>query len=123
MTLELTASRVLSEYLGVSLFTWTGIIGVMLAGTVLGNFTGGLFADRAGQPGGMRRPLGLLAAIFVWLGVLGLGTVVLPWVSEALGVRLGLSGFRLYVPALLVACVAWWMGCFISFPAWSTSKT
>ena len=36
MTLELTASRVLSEYLGVSLFTWTGIIGVMLAGTAPG---------------------------------------------------------------------------------------
>lgn len=46
MTLELTASRVLALTLGVSLFTWTGIIGVMLAGTALGNFTGGLLADR-----------------------------------------------------------------------------
>ncbi len=46
MTLELTASRVLAQQLGVSLFTWTGIIGVMLAGTALGNFTGGQIADR-----------------------------------------------------------------------------
>jgi spermidine synthase len=46
MTLELTASRVLAQQLGVSLFTWTGIIGVMLAGTALGNFTGGQLADR-----------------------------------------------------------------------------
>ena len=56
MTLELTASRVLAQYLGVSLFTWTGIIGVMLAGTALGNFTGGQIADRP------RRGLALLAA-------------------------------------------------------------
>ena len=58
MTLELTASRVLAQYLGVSLFTWTGIIGVMLAGTALGT-SRRLLADRASQPGGMRRPLDL----------------------------------------------------------------
>ena len=46
MSLELTASRVLAPKLGVSLFTWTGIIGVMLAGTAFGNFIGGIIADR-----------------------------------------------------------------------------
>jgi spermidine synthase/MFS family permease len=46
MSLELTASRVLAPYFGVSLFTWTGVIGVMLAGTALGNFFGGFLADR-----------------------------------------------------------------------------
>lgn len=51
MTLELTASRVLAQFLGVSLFTWTGVIGVMLAGTALGNFTGGVIADRVNRSG------------------------------------------------------------------------
>src|SRR5262245_41606823 len=39
MALELTASRMIAVHLGVSLYTWTGVIGVMLAGTALGNFT------------------------------------------------------------------------------------
>ncbi len=49
MTLELSAVRLLAQILGVSLFTWTGVIGVMLAGTALGNFAGGRLADRAGR--------------------------------------------------------------------------
>jgi predicted membrane-bound spermidine synthase len=46
MSLELTGFRVLAPILGVSLFTWTGIIGVMLAGTACGNYLGGVLADR-----------------------------------------------------------------------------
>jgi spermidine synthase/MFS family permease len=46
MSLELTASRVLAPVLGVSLYSWTGIIGVMLAGTACGNYLGGVLADR-----------------------------------------------------------------------------
>ena len=61
MSLELSAVRLLAPVLGVSLFTWTGVIGVMLAGTALGNFVGGRLADRAsrsGQPDRMARSLG-----------------------------------------------------------------
>jgi spermidine synthase len=61
MTLELTASRVLAGELGVSLFTWTGIIGVMLAGTALGNLTGGWIADRVNRPGSSFNPRFVLA--------------------------------------------------------------
>ena len=50
MSLELTGVRVLAPILGVSLFTWTGIIGVMLAGTASGNFLGGILADRGVGP-------------------------------------------------------------------------
>ncbi|VTS02318.1 spermidine synthase : Putative membrane protein OS=Myxococcus xanthus (strain DK 1622) GN=MXAN_2295 PE=4 SV=1: MFS_1: Spermine_synth [Gemmata massiliana] len=65
MTLELTASRVLAQYLGVSLFTWTGIIGVMLAGTALGNFTGGQLADRAARPSAKLSPRFFLATTLI----------------------------------------------------------
>lgn len=47
MTLELAAARLLAQVLGVSLYTWTGVIGVMLAGTALGNWFGGVIADRS----------------------------------------------------------------------------
>jgi spermidine synthase/MFS family permease len=46
MTLELSATRLLAPVLGVSIYTWTGVIGVMLAGTCLGNWCGGWLADR-----------------------------------------------------------------------------
>lgn len=68
MTLELTASRVLAQSLGVSLFTWTGIIGVMLAGTALGNFTGGQIADKAARPEAKLSPRFFLAATLILAG-------------------------------------------------------
>lgn len=74
MTLELTASRVLALELGVSLFTWTGIIGVMLAGTAFGNLTGGLLADFMNKPGRGRNPRIALAATLILAGG---GTVLL----------------------------------------------
>lgn len=60
MSLELTASRVLAPVLGVSLHSWTGIIGVMLAGTTCGNYLGGILADR-GYVAALRR-FGVLMA-------------------------------------------------------------
>jgi spermidine synthase/MFS family permease len=65
MTLELTASRVLAQYLGVSLFTWTGIIGVMLAGTALGNLLGGMIADRVNRPGTTANARSILGASLI----------------------------------------------------------
>ena len=40
MALELVAARILAPYIGVSLYTWTSIIGVVLAGISLGNYLG-----------------------------------------------------------------------------------
>jgi MFS family permease len=88
MTLELTASRVLAQYLGVSLFTWTGIIGVMLAGTAMGNFLGGQVADRVNKPGSWVNPRYALA---VTLCAAGAGTVF-QFVSLAIIVNLQAFG-------------------------------
>ncbi len=43
MTLELVAGRVMAPYLGVSIFTWTAIIGVILAGISIGTFPASLY--------------------------------------------------------------------------------
>ena len=48
MVLELVAGRILAPFIGVSLYTWTSIIGVCLAGISAGNFLGGVLADKAG---------------------------------------------------------------------------
>lgn len=46
MSLELTASRMAAPMVGVSLVTWTAIIGVVLVGIAAGNWIGGALADR-----------------------------------------------------------------------------
>ncbi len=46
MVIELVAGRLVAPALGVSLFTWTTVIGVVLGGIGLGNFVGGRIADR-----------------------------------------------------------------------------
>ena len=47
MTVELVASRLIARFLGSSLYTWTGVLGVILAGMSLGNYLGGRMADAA----------------------------------------------------------------------------
>ncbi|HEX8252045.1 MAG TPA: fused MFS/spermidine synthase [Thermoanaerobaculia bacterium] len=46
LVIELVAGRVLAPYVGVSLYTWTSIIGVVLAGISAGAWAGGWLADR-----------------------------------------------------------------------------
>ena len=79
MTLELTASRVLAQRLGVSLYTWTGIIGVMLAGTAFGNLLGGMLADWVNRPAGKANPRLVLGFTLILAG----GVTVLMFVTMA----------------------------------------
>ena len=46
LVLEIVAGRLLAPYIGVSIYTWTSIIGIILAGLSLGNWIGGRLADK-----------------------------------------------------------------------------
>ena len=46
LVLEITAGRLIAPYVGVTIYSWTSIIGVILAGLSLGNWLGGHWADR-----------------------------------------------------------------------------
>jgi len=50
LVIELVAGRIMAPYVGVSLYTWTSIIGVVLAGISIGAYLGGLLADRVPRP-------------------------------------------------------------------------
>jgi len=50
LVIELVAGRILAPHVGVSLYTWTSIIGVVLAGISLGAYLGGRVADRHPHP-------------------------------------------------------------------------
>lgn len=69
LVIELIAGRIMAPYIGVSLYTWTSIIGIVLAGMSVGNYLGGLVADRAPS----RQTLGL---IFLAAGIASLGIMV-----------------------------------------------
>jgi len=46
MVVELVAGRMIARFLGSSLYTWTSVIGVVLAGITIGNYLGGRVADK-----------------------------------------------------------------------------
>ena len=74
LILELIAGRVLAPYVGVSLITWTSIIGVVLAGISIGNYLGGRIADRRASPSTLF--VILFASSLTTVGVLGATAVV-----------------------------------------------
>ncbi|HYA31138.1 MAG TPA: fused MFS/spermidine synthase, partial [Thermodesulfovibrionales bacterium] len=49
LVIEIVAGRILAPFVGVSLYTWTSIIGVVLAGISIGAYLGGKLADRFPQ--------------------------------------------------------------------------
>jgi spermidine synthase/Tfp pilus assembly protein PilF len=58
MIIELVASRLIARHLGSSLYTWTAVIGVVLAGITIGNYIGGRLADSF-------RPQKTIATLFI----------------------------------------------------------
>lgn len=46
LVIEIVAGRILAPYVGVSLYSWTSIVGVVLAGISVGAYLGGILADR-----------------------------------------------------------------------------
>jgi len=104
LVLEITAGRLIAPYVGVTIYSWTSIIGVILAGLSLGNWLGGRWADR----GADERSTGIalaLAAVFSLLALLTL-TLIAPLLQAS---RLDLisSSFvyvlcLFFLPALLL---------------------
>ncbi|MCB0224086.1 MAG: fused MFS/spermidine synthase [Anaerolineae bacterium] len=75
LVIELIAGRMMAPIVGVSLYTWTSIIGVVLAGISLGNYLGGKIADRWASRN--------VLALFFALSALGSMTILasLSWVG------------------------------------------
>ena len=72
MVIELVAARLIARHLGSSLYTWTAMIGVVLAGITIGNYFGGRIADRYGSR--------VLAPLFVISAASCVAAVILNYV-------------------------------------------
>lgn len=62
LVVEIVAGRMIAPYLGMSLYTWTAIIAVVLAGFSIGHWIGGQIAQRAGEGAQSAVAWGLLLA-------------------------------------------------------------
>jgi SAM-dependent methyltransferase len=104
LVLEIMAGRLLAPYVGVTLETWTGIIGTVLAGIALGTWLGGRLAD-AVDPRRLPGPL-LIAG-----GALTLLVVPLVGFASGLRIRPDPAGIVLFaticcfVPAAVLSAV------------------
>jgi hypothetical protein len=106
LVIELIAGRIMAPHIGVSLYTWTSVIGIVLAGMSLGNYLGGLVADwRPSQ-----RTLGV---IFLAAGIASLGILVVTDLVVAAQVSMSLlprivfhTTAIFFVPSLLLGMVS-----------------
>lgn len=105
LVLEILAGRLLAPYLGITLETFTGIIGTVLAGISVGAWLGGRAADRM-DPHRLLAPL-LIAG--------GITAMLAPAIVTALGPALRaagpaeivlLAGFGFFAPAALLSAVS-----------------
>lgn len=107
LVLEITAGRLIAPYVGVSIYSWTSIIGVVLAGLSLGNWLGGAWADRGGAERGAG--LVLVGAAIASLGVLAVLTVVAPIIMTAelslLSGAFALAASLFFVPSVLLGVI------------------
>jgi spermidine synthase len=105
LILEIVAGRLLAPTLGVSLYTWTAVIGVVLAGVGLGNYLGGRLADL--RPSRSTVALIYVAGSLASLAVLGLAHYVdslqLPSGAPAILQVLWLTALLFFVPSTIIA--------------------
>ena len=104
LILEILAARLLAPYVGVTLETYTAIIGTVLAGIALGNAAGGRAADRVD-------PRRLLGPLLVAGGALSLATIPLVRFVGATGEDAGskqtilLAAVGFFLPAAVLSAV------------------
>jgi len=84
MIIELVAGRLIARHLGSSLYTWTSIIGIVLAGMSVGNYLGGRFADRW-------KPERFVGWLFLFASIACLSTLFL---NHLLAVKEPFESFR-----------------------------
>lgn len=107
MVVELVGSRVMSPYLGTSMFVWSGIIGVILGSLSLGYWIGGKLADQKAET----RTLAMIifvAGIFV-LAIPLSDDSLLSFISDHFNIRTGavIGSLLLFaLPSILLGIVS-----------------
>jgi predicted MFS family arabinose efflux permease len=106
LVLELVAGRILAPFVGVSIQTWTSVVAVVLAGISLGNYVGGVLADRTRSDrvlGALLVAGGLasLAVLPLTAGAITLAPRSLPFVARIVL----LTTLMFFVPCLVLGTI------------------
>jgi spermidine synthase len=106
MAVEMLAGRVISRLTGSSLYTWTSVIGVVLAGVTIGNYAGGILSDHWD-------PKRFLGWLFLLASMACISTLFLAYVFRMHKVFSGMSWpavvfltvfCTFFIPSLLLGC-------------------
>ncbi len=104
LVLEILAGRLMAPYVGISLETFTGIIGTVLAGIAAGSAVGGRLADRH-DPRVLIGPSLVLGGVLTWLSL-----VIVRTVGPAVGAGpisiVTLTALAFLAPAALLSAIA-----------------
>jgi nitrate/nitrite transporter NarK len=107
LVLELVAGRILAPTVGVSLYTWTAVIGVVLAGISLGSWIGGKIADR--RPGrsvlSVQFLLSAVASALVLIFDSNLDSVAAPFSWPTIWQVVWLSTLVFFLPSVLIGTI------------------
>lgn len=104
LVVEILAGRLVAPYVGVSLESFTAIIGTVLAGIAAGAAAGGWFADRL-DPRGLIGPSVIVGGVLVWLSV-----PIVRWLGPSMGSSpaeiVFLSAAAFLLPAAMLSAVS-----------------
>ncbi len=104
LVLEILAGRLMAPYVGVSLETFTGIIGTMLAGIAVGASVGGRMADRT-PPRRLLGPTLVLGGALTWLSLPVLSALGPGVGSDPVSI-VALTCFAFLAPATVLSAVS-----------------
>jgi len=104
LVLEIIAGRLLAPYVGVSIETFTGIIGTVLAGIAVGAAAGGALADRH-DPRPLIGPALVVGGALAWL-TLPIVTRLGPDVGEGPASIVLLTGAAFFLPVAVLSAVS-----------------
>ncbi|NIR59286.1 MAG: hypothetical protein GWO02_07065 [Gammaproteobacteria bacterium] len=107
LVLEIVAGRLIAPYVGASLYTWTSVIGVILAGLSLGNWLGGRWADRGAGDGaaGLALALGGLASLAILLILTVIAPAILSRPIGLLTASFVLVAALFFLPSVLLGVI------------------
>jgi spermidine synthase len=112
MVMEIVAGRLIAPYVGMSLYTWTAIIAVVLAGLSLGHWIGGVLAapevDARAGAGRVAKALALAAISSLASLVLlrAVSALLLESGAGPITVIIGLAGALFFLPSMFVGIVS-----------------
>jgi hypothetical protein len=112
LVVEIVAGRLIAPYVGMSLYTWTSIIAVVLAGLSVGHWIGGRLAgpDMTQRTGFLRLAVALaLAGLSTLFALVVLSALALLLLGSGLGpivIVILLTGALFLAPSLFVGVVA-----------------